>query len=223
MIINKNILNTNKNILNTNKINELANIEGGEYFEKNDQVIKYVKEKALVIDPYLNSDIFLSEFKPDSIFYGLDISMRFGDIQTIFNQRNYIQLRPYNGEKILVIGCGNKRIDSGGLKPYLNNSKEIKNKKIFDIYHSHHNEFTIDLSLLANPSIIGKYNSETKFLTIPNGSFDLIYFEGGGKPEINPNEIKRLLNNKTTSFCIGMADGFYYIYSYYGDGIYHVQ
>ncbi len=71
---------------------------------------------------------------------------------------------------------------------------------------------------MANPSIIGNFNPETKFLTIPNGSFNLIYFEGGGNPSDNIPEIKRLLDNKTSSFCINMQEGFYFVHSYYADG-----
>ena len=79
------------------------------------------------------------------------------------------------------------------------------------------------MSLIANPSIVCNFNSDSKFTTIPNNSFNLIYFEGSCDPEINRNEIKRLLDNKTTSFCIGIDEGKYYVYSYYSDGKYNIQ
>lgn len=36
-------------------------------------------------------------------------------INKIYNEYNYLVLRPYNGEKILLIACGNNRIDNGNL------------------------------------------------------------------------------------------------------------
>jgi hypothetical protein len=72
-----------------------SDVLGGEYLKINDPVIKYIKEKSLVIHSEANSDENLSNYNSESLFYGLDISMSFEDIKTIFNQRNYIQLRPH--------------------------------------------------------------------------------------------------------------------------------
>jgi hypothetical protein len=144
--------------------------------------------------------------------------MKLDDIKTIFDKNNYVQIRPYQGETVLVIGCGNRRIDSANLLPDIDDLSLINDKRNYDVSHSHHNEFTIDLSLLANPSIISKVDLTSTFLSIPNHSFKLIYFEGSGVSEINIDEIKRLLNNKTNSFCIMMTDGVYHIHSYYIDG-----
>ena len=196
----------------------LTDLRGGAYSEENDEVIKYIKEKSLIIHDLFNSSKFLTKYTPESIFYGLDIFMKLDDIKTIFDKHNYLQLRPYQGETVLVIGCGNRRIDSANLLPDIDDLSLITEKRNYDVSHSHHNEFTIDLSLLANPSIISKFDSTSNFLTIPDHSFKLIYFEGSGTTNININEIKRLLNNKTSSFCIMMTDGVYHIHSYYIDG-----
>ena len=196
----------------------LTDLHGGSYSEENDKVIKYVKEKSLLIDSFYNSEEFFSKYNPESIFYGLDISIKLDDIKTIFDKHNYVQIRPYQGETVLVIACGNRRIDSANLLPDIDDLDLINYKRNYDVSHSHYNEFTIDLSLLANPSIISKVNMTSTFLTIPDHSFKLIYFEGGGVSNINVNEIERLLSNKTSSFCIIMKDGVYHVHSYYIDG-----
>ena len=194
----------------------LTNLHSSIYSEKNDEVINYVQEKALIIDSYFNSPEFLKKYK-------LDISTKLCDIKTIFNQKNYIQLRPYQGEKVLVISyCCSKRIDANNLLPYINTSKSISDKINCDAPLSHNNQFIIDISLIANPSIIAKINSTSKFPTIPNHSFNLIYFEESIGTDINIDEIKRLLNNKTNSFCIMIKEGDYHIHSYYTDDIFFI-
>ena len=202
------------NIIYTNKYLK----KGGQYLE--DEVFNNVKEMSQKIDDFFNSDDIIYKYEPRNIFYGLDISLKLNEIENIFKMYNYVQLRPYKGEKILVIGCGNRRLDYLGnsLPTEFTNEEEIKNKRLYDINHSHYNEFTIDLTLVANPSIIGNFDENTKFETIPDNSFNLIYFEGGGNPKINEDEIKRLLDNRTTSFCIGMKDGKYYIFGHYENG-----
>ncbi len=196
---------------------ESYNLSGGVYLKENDEVLKYLKETSKLIYE-LNSDEYFNEYQPIDIFYGLNISLKLEEIQKIFNENKYLQIRPYAGEKILTIGCGNRRIDSGNVSPYLDSKSDIEFKRKFDLTHSHNNEFTIDATLVANPSIIGVFDDESKFLTIPDHSFNLIYFEGSGYPENNIDEIKRLLNNKTTSFCIAMDEGDYFVHSCYIDG-----
>jgi hypothetical protein len=61
------------------------------------------------------------------------------------------------------------------------------------------------------------------YTTIPSNSFDLIFFEGGGEPNTNPNEIKRLLNSNTNSFCLAMDEGKYIVYSYWTEGRYIIN
>ena len=87
--------------------------------------------------------------------------MSLDDIKDIFDQLKYVQLRPYNQEKILVIGCGNKRLDNGAIDTKINSTDDVNYKRLADIVHSHHDEFTIDLALVANPSIIGNFNCKT--------------------------------------------------------------
>ena len=202
---------------------ELINLHGGKYNKSDDIIINYIREKALKISQEFNSKKLINTYKPDSIFYGLNISMHFTDIQTIYDKYNYIQLRPYQGEIVLVFGCGNRRIDTANIEETLHDFKSINEKRNYDIYHSHYNEFTIDITITANPSIIANVNDKSTFPTIPDHSFKLIYFEGGASNKINVNEIKRLLNNKTCSFCIVMNEGIYYTYSYYLEGKFFIK
>ena len=69
-------------------------------------------------------------------------------------------------------------------------------------YHNHTDVFTIDISLVANPSIVSNFNAESHYKTIPDNSFDIIIFEGSGEPSENSNEIKRLLNKNNLSYGI---------------------
>lgn len=201
------------NIIYTNKY-----LKGGQYLE--DEVFNYVKEMSKKIDNFFNSNDNINKYEPSNIFYGLDISLELNEIKNIYDNYNYVQLRPYKGEKILVIGCGNRRLDYlGNSSPTeFTNEQHMKDKRLYDINHSHYNEFTIDLTLVANPSIIGKFDENTQFVTIPDNSFNLIYFEGGGDPKKNEEEIKRLLDSRTTSFCIRMKNGIYNIYGHYENG-----
>jgi hypothetical protein len=200
-----------------NKIN--TDLVGGAYDIKNDPLIKYIIDSVCSIESYCNSANIINEYTACSFFYGLDILMSLDEIKKIFKEKKYIQLRPYRGEKVLVIGCGNKRLDHGNSVHDVNHSEEIMQKHNYNKFHSHYNEFTIDLSLVANPSIIGKFNENIMLGTIPDHCFDFIYFEGGG--DNNNTEIKRLLNNKTLSFCIDIDNGIYYIRSYYNNGVFY--
>lgn len=178
-------------------------------------IFNYLKEKSEELQSDYNNNTFFSQHDLNQ----LKIINNFETIERIYNLNNYIELRPYNGEKKLIIGCGNKRLDCGNLDPCYSSEYKI----IYDMYHSHQDAYTIDISLIANPSIVSYFNDKYKFNTIPNNSFDLIIFEGGGNPLDNPDEIKRLLSNMTNTFCITMIDGKYQIYSFYLDGDYHIN
>jgi hypothetical protein len=81
------------------------------------------------------------------------------------------------------------------------------------------------MTLVANPSIVAEFNGHIIFETIPDNSFDIIIFEGGGDPNDNPLEIKRLLNKNNLSFCIcnSVIDGKMIIYSYWSDNKYIIN
>lgn len=93
-----------------------------------------------------------------------------------------IELRPYNNEKILVIGCGN-----GGFIP-------LSNYKAGEVCYYHKNEYTINPCILYNPSVVGTFCLDT-FYNIPNNSFEVIHAEGIKLFETKTflNEVMRLL------------------------------
>ena len=153
-------------------------------------------------------------------FNDLTIENTLSDIQSEFQKNNYLYLRPYRGEKILIIACGNNRLDcSNALNRNMDSCDLLDN----NMYHNHRDSYTLDMSLTANPSIVADFNADLFLEKIPDNSFNFIIFEGGAQPEDNPNEIQRLLNRYTTSFCIGMNDGSYYIYSSWNSGTYYTN
>jgi hypothetical protein len=138
------------------------------------------------------------------------------EIEEEYKKNGYLYLRPYRGEKTLIIGCGNNRLDCSGV---LNRNIEMCDLNDSNLYHNHRDAYTLDFTLVANPSIVANFNGDLRLSKIPDNSFSYILFEGGGNPADNPAEIQRLLNKYTTSFCIG-CDKAYYIYSVWLDGVY---
>ena len=139
------------------------------------------------------------------------------DIIENFKQNNYLELRPYNGEKRLIIACGNKRLDDGNTDKITYMDKTIELNK----YHSHRDAYTIDLFIGANPSIVSQWGDVKIYTNLLNGIFDIIIFEGGGSAKDNVNEIKRLLNPNNLSFCIETVEGDYKICYYYSEGTFY--
>ena len=125
-------------------------------------------------------------------------------ISNIYNKNGLIVLRPYNGERTLIIGCGNGRLDYD------------------DIYydqHCHKGAYTIDMLLVANPCIVGIWDKNMLLVDlIPDNAFELIIFEGSGHPSYNYREIHRLLDKNNLSMSIAMDDGCYYVDSVGGEG-----
>ena len=185
------------------------------YHSEKKNLIDYIKEKSALIDSGYNSNIFFNQHDLNK----LDIKDTYDNIKGLFERVNYIQLRPYNGEKTLLIGCGNIRLDCGNLHKCDTDSEKL----LYDNYHTHENTYTIDPALVANPSIVSYFKNGVNFFTIPDHSFDLIIFEGGGDPSMNSYEIQRLLKNTTNTFCIKMTEGRYDVYSYYFEGQYFVN
>jgi len=177
----------------------------------NQSIINFIKSHDIYSD-------FTEPFYDTKINYidKLIIKNDLEYIRDIYNKYNYIELRKYNNEKTLIIGCGNVRLDNSNLDicSIQNDCDRIKENK----YHSHDNCFTIDGSFVANPCIIGTFNDKSIFNTIPNNSFNYIIFEGGGVPSSNDKEIQRLLKNDELSYCIDNDK----VYSYYYNGIYRI-
>ena len=189
----------------------IKSLKGGNNYSN--EMITFIREKANEINSIFNSETDLNKFDLNQL--KIDLSLE--EITEIYNNK-YLQLRKYNNERYLMIACGNYRLDNCNLEPNKDCETSINNNK----YHSHRDFFTIDTTLVANPSIVSIFgNNNIIYNTLPNHSFILIIFEGGG--DVNPIEIERLLDNKTNSFCIIQNDGRFIIYSYYQEGKYIIQ
>jgi hypothetical protein len=149
-------------------------------------------------------------------FNDINIENTLDEIEDEYKKNGYLYLRPYRGEKTLIIGCGNNRLDCSGI---INRNIEKCDLNHSNLYHNHRDAYTLDFTLVANPSIVADFNKDLQLSKIPDNSFSYILFEGGGNPDDNPAEIQRLLNKYTTSFCIG-CDEVFYIYSFWLDGVY---
>jgi hypothetical protein len=185
----------------------------------------YIISKAIVINQEYNSPpntVFTPQcnlLKDEFCFNFNDVNIEntLEEIQDEYNKNKYLYLRPYRGEKTLIIGCGNNRLDCSNI---LNRNSKKCDLIDSNIYHNHRDAYTLDITLIANPSIVANFNQDLQLLKIPDNSFNLIIFEGGGTAEDNPDEIKRLLNKYTISMCIAMDNGLYYVYSYWNSGEY---
>lgn len=130
--------------------------------------------------------------KYHSILDRLSITVNLSDMLNHFENDKTIVLRQYNGEKYLMIGCGNKPLmNCGG---YLFESDEEKEK--YQMEHHHDGYYTINPVIEYNPSIIGFFSYQ-HFLSIPDGVFEEIETEGFWLEltEIAKSEFLRLLSD----------------------------
>ena len=152
-------------------------------------------------------------------FNDIDIENNFDIINAEYVHNGYLYLRPYRGEKILIIACGNHRLDCSN---FINLNTEDCDLLDYNILHNHREAYTLDRELVANPSVVANFNEDLYLEKIPDNSFNFIIFEGGGYPEHNPLEIRRLLNQNSLSMCLGMEEGVYYVYSCWNRGEYSI-
>ena len=193
-----------------------------------DDLKTFIIRSAINIETYFNSPP-LTVFTPDCDLFTDDHCFNFNDIhientldeiRSEYVRNNYLYLRPYRGEKIFIIACGNNRFDCSN---FTNKNSVDCELLQYNMYHNHRDAYTLDITLVANPSIVANFNADLRLEKIPDNSFNFIIFEGGGNPEDNPHEIERLLNRFNTSMCIGMMDGTYYVYSSWSNGIYYIS
>jgi len=193
-----------------------------------DRLKDYVIEKSMLIMPEFNSPP-LTVFIPDCNlftdnncfnFNDLHIENTLEEIDAEYLQNRYLYLRPYRGEKTFIIGCGNNRLDCSNI---LNRNSDKCDLFHSNLYHNHRDAYTLDMTIVANPSIVAEFNRNLRLSKIPDNSFYFILFEGGGNPQDNPHEIQRLLNKYTTSMCISISPEIgYYIYSVWSNGVYTI-
>jgi hypothetical protein len=190
-----------------------------------DELKRFITASAIEI----GSDTDFVQFSPDCNllndehcfnFNNIIIENTFDVIHEEYVNNRYLYLRPYRGEKIFVIACGNNRLDCSN---YTNLNLEDCDLLDYNILHNHREAYTLDKDLVANPSIVANFNNDLYLEKIPDNSFNFIIFEGGGDPNHNPAEIQRLLNKNSLSMCIGMEEGDYYVYSCWDRGEYRIM
>lgn len=127
------------------------------------------------------------------------ISNSFDTIKAIYNEHGVIQLRPYSGEPILIIGCGNFPL--AYYERPINLGADHNRESYYGInssyrsWGSHHHtmSYTINISLGANPSIVSDFSKQSYKELIPDGSFAIIAYEGVQLQTVPQDEITRLL------------------------------
>lgn len=145
----------------------------------------------------------------------LQIETNLREINKFYNLCGIIQLRPFRGQNVLIIGCGNYRLNDAGGYSFLNSTMD---KQEYYQYHNHHDEYTVDIDLAANPSTIADL-SQQKLCNVPDKSFQFIIAEGGG-PDFDDffiRELDRLLKDHN-SFYIGIDEGTYKVQLYKREG-----
>lgn len=92
-----------------------------------------------------------------------------------------LMMRRYKGEKRLVVACGN-----GPLLFDDTDDLPMSNDEYYREYrenHLHIDEYTINILLGMNPSMIGSFGQTDLRLLLPQARFEEIEFEGGGCKE----------------------------------------
>lgn len=149
----------------------------------------------------------------------LQIETSLKEMKKYYQLCGIIQLRPYRGQNVLILGCGNYRLNDGGGYSFLNTDT---NKQEHYQFHHHYDEYTVDIDLAANPSTLADL-SQQSLCNVPDKSFQFIIVEGGG-PDANDflaQEVNRLLKNQN-SFYINMTNnGVFVIQFYKNDGIFY--
>lgn len=140
----------------------------------------------------------------------------------IFKKSGYVELRPYKGEKSLLIACGNQ-IPNYYISHYekidpieIDAIEEIEKNEDVQEYlmtpdgtlhadiHKHEGCYTVDLDHNLNPSIIAAFG-DNPLITLPDGIFSKIIIEFPPsiivKNEFFISECLRLLENKGKIYC----------------------
>jgi len=167
------------NIVYPKNINKNEFINDMKYNKSNDYIINNLKND----NKYLTITNDINEIEKN--YYKIKESTGHGNIC----------IRSYNGEKTLIIGCGNNPKVKIPTKTEMFWGNFWKSKKNI---HNHKDAYTIDPSMIMNPSIIGFVGFQ-KFPNIPDKCFDLIYLEGiyiNTSNKLFFEELKRMASDK---------------------------
>ncbi len=124
-------------------------------------------------------------------YHLLDIKMDMKSIESTFEKHKVIQLRPYNGEKYLVIGCGNTPISYGEI-----DLDALDMPAHFIDYrkdHQHTGCYTINPDIRWNPSMVVAYGHVDLTPLFKEGQFEAIYAECCGPVFNTPLGFKNLV------------------------------
>lgn len=128
----------------------------------------------------------------------LSMNVPVSEILKIFIDAGYLVMRPYEGQKELIIGCGNGScINSGG---YPIDDQGLRAEHT--ITHAHENAYTIDPCCMTNPSCMSFFGYHSYKHILPDGCFDKIILEGVWNIETDLffSEIKRLASPSAKLF-----------------------
>ncbi len=152
--------------------------------------------------------------KNDIYYPKLNINIDRNIIQSFFENDNIIPLRKYNGEKSLILGCGNEPIFTcGGVYTHKIYKKHDSSDDRDPYYgydyrnkHQHVDICTVNPSIGYNPTLVAHFGYQ-KLSFFNDKSFESIIFEGFmleyddfNIPKYTVSELIRLLKNYSTIY-----------------------
>lgn len=111
--------------------------------------------------------------KNDIDYEKLDITNDIDTIQTIYDKHQVLQLRSYQGEKHLVVGCGNCPIvyeDDKHQPDFYRTAQD----------HAHSGCYTLDMDIKMNPSVVANFRENDPHELFKEEQFDTIRVECTG-------------------------------------------
>ncbi len=163
-----------------------------------------------LIQPYYQRFLETSQFgevysakrrwvESDEYYPKLDITFDTEYIGHFFNKSGTIPLREYNGEKTLILGCGNKPVFTcGGVYTY---APDCESSSDYDFdyrdKHSHPNTCTVNPDLGYNPTLVAHFGYQ-QLTYFKDASFAEIIFEGYMNVYTTEKTIKDMYANKNS-------------------------
>lgn len=106
-------------------------------------------------------------------YHNLRVESTLEEVEQLHKTHNCLVVRPWKGEKLLIVGCGNEPADStrGG-------GDDDECRRYLLAHHQHPEAYTISPDAFNyNPSTIGYYGTH-EFPHLPDEAFEEICFEG---------------------------------------------
>lgn len=94
------------------------------------------------------------------------------EVKEAYRRYECVPLRPYRGERTLVVGCGNHPVANGSWD-LVRLGSEYREE------HHHLGAYTVNPDLGMNPSVVMAFGKDPRaHLYLPPGAFDLVHLEG---------------------------------------------